>query len=98
MKIRILLTAASLTMAAPLVASDTAPIARTFEHDGTRYSYTITTRGDARILTGIVEDSGKPFRLEVINGRVRGTVNGKAVAFSMRDVKPFRQRTEIAAR
>ena len=99
MKTSVLLLAASLTLALPLAANaETTSTARAFEHDGVRYSYTVTRKGDMRILSGVVENSGKPFHLEVANGRVRGTVNGKAVAFSLRDVKPFKDRTEIASR
>lgn len=99
MNTHILLIAASLSLALPLAANaETTAAARAFEHEGIRYSYTITHKGDMRILSGVVENSGRPFHLEVVNGRVRGTVNGKAVAFSLRDVKPFKDRTAIASR
>jgi hypothetical protein len=99
MKRYIPLIAASLTLAFPLAANaETTSTSRTFEHDGVRYSYTVTHKGDTRILSGVVENSGKSFHLEVRSGRVRGIVNGKAVAFSLRDVAPFKDRTEIASR
>lgn len=96
MMIRSILIAASMTLAAPLAAAETT--ARTFEHDGVRYSYTTTTMGDTRILRGVVEKSGKPFHLEVVNGRVRGTVDGRPVSFTLRDVKPLKDSREIASR
>lgn len=63
--------------------------AQRFEHRGSVYSYTVTQVGDTRVITGVEEKSGKPFKLRVGTHRVRGTVGSQQVSFSLRDVEPI---------
>ena len=70
-----------------------------FEHEGHVYSYSITRKGDMRLITGVEERSGKPFRLRVGERRVRGTVGSQQVNFPLRDVQPLDTApTTLAAR
>ncbi|SKB70604.1 hypothetical protein [Sphingopyxis flava] len=70
-----------------------------FEHEGHIYSYSITRKGDMRLITGIEERSGKRFRLRIGERRVRGTVGSQQVNFPLRDVEPLDTApTTLAAR
>lgn len=60
-----------------------------FEHNGSVYAYTVTETSSGRVISGIEEKSGKPFKLRVGQHRVRGTVGSQEVTFALRDVKPL---------
>ncbi|ALH79101.1 hypothetical protein [Sphingopyxis macrogoltabida] len=60
-----------------------------FEHRGVTYSYTVTKVGEHRIISGVEERTGKPFRLRVGEHRVRGTVGSQQVSFPLREVEPL---------
>lgn len=89
MKTALLLSAITLSAAAPAIAQTDDTAARRFEHAGNIYSYTVTRSGNSRVISGIDERSGKPFRLRVGERRVRGTVGTQQVDFALRDVKPL---------
>ncbi len=89
MKKIVFLSALTLFAAAPAIAKDEDTAARRFEHQGNIYSYTVTQAGDHRVISGIDERTGKPFKLRVGEHRVRGTVGTQQVSFSLRDVKPL---------
>ena len=75
------------------------PAAQRFEHGGSIYSYTVTQVGDTRVISGIEEKTGKPFKLRVGEHRVRGTIGSQQVSFALRDVKPLtKAATTLAAR
>jgi hypothetical protein len=71
--------------------------ARRFEHEGRIYSYTITQVGESRIIVGVEEKTGKPFKLRVGTHQVRGTVGSQQVQFSLRDVKPLAASVTVLA-
>jgi hypothetical protein len=99
MKTAFLLSALTLFVAAPAIAQTDDSASRRFEHGGNVYSYTVTRTGDSRVISGIDERTGKPFRLRVGERRVRGTVGTQQVDFSLRDVKPLTTpATVLAAR
>ena len=83
-KVAFLPLAAALTvsMAAPALASPAATSAPVvLEHEGHRYVYTVTEQGDARIIRGVDELSGKHFSLRVRGDRVRGEYGSTQVSF-----------------
>lgn len=67
--------AATLAFATPALAGD-----RTFTHEGVTYVYTVTPKGDARVLEGKASSGGK-FRLVVRNGWVDGYASNTRVSF-----------------
>lgn len=69
-----------------------------FEHQGRIYAYTVKQADGYRVISGIEEKSGKPFKLRVGENRVRGTVGSQQVSFTLRDVEPLAKVTIIAAR
>ncbi len=76
-------------------------LAETFTRDGSTYTYTVEHRGKTMLISGQVEDTREPFRFRVTGERVTGSVNGRWVSFSTRDVvrsKPAAQASVIAAR
>ncbi|WP_447760475.1 hypothetical protein [Sphingopyxis panaciterrae] len=94
---KIILSALGLFALAPVAAH--ADEARRFEHGGNIYSYTVTKIGEHRVISGVEERSGKPFRLRVGEHRVRGTVGSQQVSFPLRGIAPLaKPATAIAAR
>lgn len=91
----IIIAAAALLALAPAVAQ--AEEARRFEHGGSVYVYTVTETSGGRVISGIEEKSGKPFKLRVGERRVRGTVGSQEVSFALRDVKPLTTPTTTLA-
>ena len=84
-----ILPALGLLALAPSVAlAKDAPTNR-FEHEGSTYSYSVTQVGDTRVISGIVERTGKPYTLRDGQHRVRGTVGSQQVSFALRDVAPL---------
>lgn len=67
--------AATLAFAAPAFASD-----RSFTHEGVTYDYTVTPKGDARVLEGKAS-TGSKFKLTVRDGWVNGYVANARVSF-----------------
>lgn len=98
MKMLYTLIAAGLFFTAPVAAIAAEAETTAFEHDGMTYVYSVTTKGKARIIRGVEEKTGKPFKLYIANGRVRGTVDSHPVEFSLRDVKKLPLRTEVAVK
>jgi len=98
MKSIILPAALGLAVLAPVAhAKDAAP--QRFEHDGHVYSYVVEEADGYRVIRGVEERSGKPFKLRVGEHRVRGTVGSQQVSFSLRDVEPLDQpATTLASR
>jgi hypothetical protein len=84
---KIILSTLGLFALAPVAVH--AEEARRFEHRGTTYSYTVTKVGDYRVISGIDERTGKPFKLRVGEHRVRGTVGSQQVSFPLRDIEPL---------
>lgn len=85
---KIILPVIGLLVAAPAIAqAKDAPLR--FEHKGSSYSYTVTKVGDYRVIDGIEERTGQPFKLRVGQNRVRGTVGSQQVSFALRDVEPL---------
>lgn len=96
---KIILSALTLVALAPVAARAEEPAAQRFAHRGNIYSYTVTRAGDTRIISGIEERTGKPFKLRVGEHRVRGTVGSQQVSFSLRDVEPLgKAATTLASR
>ena len=69
-----------------------------FEHKGRVYSYTVTQADGYRVISGVEETTGQPFKLRVSERRVRGTVGSQQVSFPLRDVEPLTKVTILAAR
>ena len=91
------LVALQLTLLAMPAAAQTAhPEQVTFEHDGSRYVYTVKMVGDTKIIDGTETRSGKRFNLRVSDKRVTGTVGDSEVRFKRSDVTPLAQ-TEITS-
>lgn len=84
-----LLPALALTVLAPAAAQAAEPAQQRFEHEGRIYSYSVAQVGDYRVISGVEEKSGKPFRLRVGETRVRGTIGSQQVSFPLRDVQPL---------
>jgi hypothetical protein len=82
-----------LSMAGPALAAETA----TLTHQGVTYVYSVTEKGSAKIIEGVDRTNNRPFRLRVAHGWVEGRVDGAAVSFSLRDVKPVTSTTATAA-
>lgn len=84
--IRLLFAAAgvSIAFAAPAYAQDGKT---SFNRDGVDYSYTTKKVGEITVIEGRTSPGG-PFRLEVRDGRVRGTVNSQSVSFAVPVRKP----------
>ncbi|WP_260582213.1 hypothetical protein [Sphingopyxis sp. PET50] len=87
----------TLALFAILPAAVHAEEVRRFEHEGRVYSYTIKTVGDRRIITGIDEQTGKPFKLRVGTHKVRGTVGSQQVEFSLKDVERLDKAVTVLA-
>ena len=91
------LVALPLTLLAMPAAAQTAqPEQVTFEHDGSRYVYTVKMVGDTKIIDGTETRSGKRFNLRVSDKRVTGTVGDNEVRFKRSDVTPL-ARTDITS-
>lgn len=97
---KLILPALALFALVPAPAQAEEPATQRFEHDGSVYSYTVSEVGGTRVITGIEEKSGKPFKLRVGQHRVRGTVGSQQVSFSLRDVTPLdgKPATTLASR
>lgn len=67
--------AATLAFATPALAGE-----RTFTHEGVTYVYTVTPKGDARVLEGKSSTGGR-FHLTVRNGWVDGYASNNRVSF-----------------
>ncbi len=78
----------------------TPALADTLVHKGKTYTYSVEKRGNVRVISG--EDSDhRVFNLHVSRNWVDGTVDGRLVSFSTRDVvhlKPEVTVTEVATR
>ncbi|MEP6786016.1 MAG: hypothetical protein ABI898_09790 [Sphingomonadales bacterium] len=85
-----------------LAAAAQPALAETFTRDGTTYSYTVAQRGTTSVISGRNMDTREPFILRVsgtrVSGTVSGTVSGRPVSFSTREVVTSKASTEIAAR
>ncbi|MES2288499.1 MAG: hypothetical protein V4530_02085 [Pseudomonadota bacterium] len=76
-------------------------LAETFTRDGSTYTYTVEKQGKVTLISGRIEDTKQPFRFRVSGTRVNGSIDGRWVSFSTRDVvssKPGAQAAVIAAR
>lgn len=94
-----LFPALALSVLAPAVVQATEPAQQRFAHEGRVYSYSVTQVGDYRVISGVEEKSGQPFRLRVGETRVRGTIGSQQVSFSLRDVQPLgKAATTLASR
>jgi hypothetical protein len=67
--------AAVLAFASPALANE-----RSFTHEGVTYAYTVTPKGNARVLEG-KNSNGDKFRLVVKNGWVTGYAADTRVSF-----------------
>lgn len=85
----ILFPALAAAVLAPAFAAAAEPAQQRFEHDGHVYAYSVTETNGYRVISGVEEKSGKPFKLRVGAHRVRGTVGTQQVNFSLRDVEPL---------
>ena len=96
---KFILPALALFALVPAAAHAEETTAQRFEHDGNIYSYTVTQVGDSRVISGVEERTGKPFRLRIGEHRVRGTVGSQQVSFSLREVEPLtKPATTLASR
>lgn len=67
--------AATIAFAAPAFGAE-----RSFTHDGVTYHYTVSPKGEARVLEGKAS-TGSTFRLTVRDGWVNGYVANARVSF-----------------
>ncbi|WP_448661145.1 hypothetical protein ACG3SL_10970 [Sphingomonas sp. CJ20] len=67
--------AATLALATPALAAE-----RSFTHEGVTYTYTVTPKGDARVLEGTASQGGR-FRFVVRDGWVSGFAGNARVSF-----------------
>ena len=90
---------AALTLGAALVpaAASAAPAQTVFEHAGERYVYTTKETNGRTLIRGYTENGYAPFELVVRNGRVSGTVDGRAVSFRVSEAKAAAA-AQVAAR
>jgi hypothetical protein len=91
---------AALTCAVALTTAPTFASANnrlSFEHDGVRYTYTIISSGEQKIVRGIEERTGESFVLRVSKNRVEGSIGGKSVSFPRSAVKPLLVVTQTVA-
>ena len=95
---KIILPALALLALVPGAVHAEEAAAQRFEHGGSIYSYTVTQVGGTRVISGIEEKTGKPFRLRVGEHRVRGTVGSQQVSFTLREVEPLAKVTILASR
>src|SRR3546814_15546543 len=58
-----ILPALGLLALAPTAALAKDEAVKRFEHEGATYSYTVTRVGDTRVIHGVEERSGKPFKI-----------------------------------
>ena len=86
---KLILPALALVAIVPAAVQAEEAATQRFEHDGSVYSYTVTEADGVRVITGVEEKSGKPFKLRIGQHRVRGTVGSQQVSFSLRDVAPL---------
>ena len=94
-----ILPALGLLALAPTAALAKDEPVKRFEHEGATYSYTVTQVGDTRVIHGVEERTGKPFKLRVGERRVRSTVGSQQVSFTLRDVEPLKiETTTLASR
>lgn len=94
----IFLPGIALLLLAPAMSHADEPATQRFEHKGSTYVYTVTQVGDHRVIDGVDERTGKPFKLRVGTHRVRGTVGSQQVSFLLRDVEPLAKPATLAAR
>lgn len=81
---RIMATVAAV-LAAHAAAAE-APAEQTFTRDGNTYAYTRSLdENGTTVIEGRDVANGRPFRLTVADGRVRGTVDGQRVSFRAPD-------------
>ncbi|MDF7775764.1 hypothetical protein P1X14_10945 [Sphingomonas sp. AOB5] len=71
--------AATLAFATPAMAQDAVT---SFTQDGVSYTYTTKKVGELTVIEGRTAPGGE-FRLEVRDGRVRGTMNSMPVSFAV---------------
>ncbi len=83
-------------LALPAFAQTAEPEKVTFEHDGSRYVYTVKMVGDTKIIDGTETRSGKRFNLRVSDKRITGIVGDSQVRFNRSDVMPLAQ-TDIVS-
>ncbi len=62
---------------------------RTFERDGVTYRYRVIDRGDYQVIVGEskIFNETRKFTLKLRNGKVRGEVDGRRVAFRSDDAR-----------
>ncbi len=86
-----------LLITGPAFAAET----QTLTHDGATYVYSVTEKGNAKIIEGVNQTNGRAFRLRVARGRVEGVFGWKPVSFGLDQVKPIvpaATPTKVAAR
>jgi hypothetical protein len=69
-----------------------------FEHEGIRYTYTVTERGGVRIIKGTQSDGAGSYLLRVGKRRVTGEVNGRPVSFLLSEVISSDKAAEVYTR
>ncbi len=96
-KIALLLPALMLS-AMPAKADVIVQAPVTIEHDGSRYTYTVTQKNGLRIIRGQEEKSFDKFTLYVGRYMVTGTYGNADVSFPLKSVKPLTGIVQIASR
>lgn len=76
MKTLIAMTTFAVAAAAPALAETSS-----FQHEGDRYTYEVTQKADAQLITGRNLSTGQRFVLRVRNDRVSGVYDGARVSF-----------------
>lgn len=77
--------AAAFSLATPALAK--AGEQKSFEYEGSTYTYTVENKGDAKVVKGVAYPQGQRFSLIVRGDRVRGMFNGQEIAFKVDDAK-----------
>jgi hypothetical protein len=82
----------------PAIASAEAIETRAFDHQGSRYTYTVSEKNGVRTIRGEVGKAHTPYVLLVTGKRVSGTFNGNAVSFPLSSVRVRKGIVEVAVR
>ena len=80
---KIILTAATLTAAAPALAESK----DRFVHEGYTYVYKVKPTKTGSLISGTRYPGATAFQLKVAGDKVSGTSNGAIVAFNVADAK-----------
>ena len=88
----------SLSLVTAFSASAAMAETEQFDHEGFHYSYTVTEKGETKVISGVRGPGNVPFHLTVRNGRVKGVSGGVPVSFNIEDARGATAGDKIALR